>query len=314
MVSLGGGAEKDKIPFRERFKAWWEGDAVDLPDQDPSEEYNFDHAVRYEQKEEDWENARLNLIQQVWGEGFSSPGDVDHILEMIKIFALDPAMTVLDLGAGLGGAGRTMCGKFGVWVTGLEANAELAEAGMALSEKAGMTKKSPVKVFDPENFQFKPRSVDCVFSKEFLYTVKSKQDFLEMVEILMKPKGQLLFTDYVLAKRHDIPAEIREWAKHEPQTPHLWAIEDYQETCTELKLDVRITEDITASYQSMVIQAWADFIEATQPGSIDSNAAPALVDEVEVWTRRMQAMDSGYLKVCRMHVFKRDTDKTLSDW
>jgi hypothetical protein len=63
----------------------------------------------------------------------------------------------------------------------------------------------------------------------------------------------------------------------------------------------------------MVIQGWSDYIEATPRGSVGEDSAPALLDEVELWARRVQAIDSGDLKVCRVHAFKKDSDGMMSD-
>ena len=164
-----------KSSFRERFMAWWEGyepPTTRLKAPAPT------HEVHYEVEKQQWETTRLRLIQEVWGEGFSSPGGTDHILEMVKLFALDPAMSVIDLGAGLGGATRAMCESFGVWVNGFEADNDLAEAAQALSHKAGLAKRASITVFDSETFTRKAKSADCVFSKEFMYTVEDKKEFL----------------------------------------------------------------------------------------------------------------------------------------
>lgn len=304
---------KSKTSFRERFFAWWEGYELAVAKGHirppiPS------HDVRYEADQPHWATARLRLVQQVWGEGFSSPGRENHILNMVKFFGLDPAMSVLDLGAGLGAATRIMSDKFGVWVTGFEADEQLAEAGMALSTKAGMAKKAPVQSFDPALFSHKQTSIDCVFSKEFLYTVKDKVAFLKAIENLLKSRGQLLLTDYVLAKPHLRSSAIDKWAAHEHRDLHLWSTEDYKEALANLHLDIRVTEDITASHYKMVTQAWADYMMTAKKSGIDDEIAPALVDELELWTRRMQAIDSGDLSVCRIHVLKKDTKRLLSSW
>ena len=306
----------DAGSLRERFLAWWDGDEfLELPEKPaPAQEPETKHVVHYEVPRQRWETTRVNLVQKVWGEDFASPGGRDHILTMVKLFALDPAMTVLDLGAGLGGATRTMCSKFGVWVTGFEADEALAEAGMALSVKAGMGEKVPINVFDPKSFEHKAKSVDCVFSKEFLFTVANKPKFLKAVENLLKLKGQFLFTDYVLAKPRLSSPVLKEWMAHEPLKPYPWAIEDYQDALTGLRLDIRVTEDVTETFRAMVIKGWADYTQSTQRGGIGEGAAPALVDEVELWTRRVQAIDSGALKVCRIHAFKKDTERMMSDW
>ena len=308
--------QSDKAPFWERFKAWWNGYELEearrkfiaVQTADPS------HDVRYEAPKLHWETARLRLVQEVWGEGFSSPGGAEHILNMVKFFGLDPAMSVLDLGAGLGGATRAMSQQFGVWVTGLEASKELAEAGMALSVKAGMAKKAAISNFDPATFEHKPKSIDCVFSKEFFFTVADKPEFLRAVENTMKPRGQLLFTDYVLAKPGQHSKALSKWSEFEPNPPHAWAAQDYQDALAAIHLDIRVVEDHTKQFYRMVTRAWADYIVQLQKRGVSSEDAGALVNEVELWARRMQAIEAGDLKVCRIHALKRDTNRLLSAW
>ncbi len=304
---------KDGASLRDRFRAWWEGYEVLEPLDAP------DNVVETEPQREvpaarDLEPARVKLVQDLWGEGFSSPGSHEHILTMVNIFALDPAMTVIDLGAGLGGAARTMSKKFGVWVTGFEADKDLSEAGMALSVKYGMSEHVPIKTFNPDKFQHKPMSVDCVFSKEFLFTVEDKKEFLTSIEILLKKKGQLLFTDYVLAKPGSRSEAQTKWIDLEPRKPHPWALSDYKEALSNLQLEIRVTEDVTSAFRAMVVKGLSKYIQSTPPGSVSGGAAPTLVDEVELWIRRVQALDDGFLKVCRVHAFKKDSDKMMSDW
>ncbi len=319
IFNRGGQVEVAKgVSLGERFRAWWDGyeilepskEAVPAPESEPEPKQE----VHYEAPKQRWETSRVSLVQDVWGEGFASPGGHDHILTMVKIFGLDPAMTVLDLGAGLGAAARIMCKKFGVWVAGFEADEALAEAAMALSVKAGMGEKAPIKAFDPGKFQHKPKSVDCVFSKEFLFTVADKTKFLTAIETLLKPKGQFLFTDFVLAKPSLRSPTLETWIEHEPLKPHPWTLDDYQDALATVHLDIRVAEDVTKMFRAMVIKGWADYTQSTRRGSIGEEAAPALVDEVELWSRRIQAIDSGDLKVCRVHAFKKEMGGMISDW
>lgn len=303
-------AEKPRTAdFRQRFLAWWNGYQVDS-DADPKFKLPSggpDHGVRYDAERPRWETARLRITQEVWGEGFSSPGGEDHILNMVKFFALNPSMSVLDLGAGLGGAARTMSQHFGVWVNGLEADKDLAEAGMGISTKAGMGKKAAIEHFDPENLKIKQKSIDCVFSKEFLYTIADKPAFLSALENVMKPRGQLLFTDYVLAERGLASEHTENWTKVEPVTPHPWAVEEYKEALAALRLDIRVVEDHTDQFRAMVTKAWAEFIKVRKNQGVEDDESVALVDEVELWARRMKALEAGDLKVIRIHALKHDS-------
>ena len=306
--------DRGGVSLRDRFKAWWEGtELLDAPAPSEAEsEAETSPTAEDEGPKKRWEPSRVSLVQKVWGEGFITPGGRNHIKDMITVFGLDPAMGVLDLGAGLGGAGRLMCGEFGVWVTGFEVDADLAEAGLALSVKAGMGEKAPVQVFDPETFAHKQHSIDCVFSKEFLFSVADKNKLLKAIEDLLKPKGQFMFIDFVLAESNLRSPVLETWIENEPDRPRPWSVEDYEVGLATVKLDVRVTEDITKAYRAMVIKGWADYTEATQEGGVDLETAPALVEEVELWTRRIQAIDSGDLKVCRIHAFKREAGLGMS--
>lgn len=301
-----------KASFRERIMAWWEGyEPPVAPAPGPKAPT---HEVRYETEKQTWETTRLSLVQEVWGEGFSSPGGAEHVVDMIKFFGLDPAMSVLDLGAGLGGATRTMCESFGVWVNGFETDKALAEAAHALSHKAGLAKRASIAAFDPETFTQKAKSADCVFSKEFMYTVKEKKELLTTIEMIMKSRGQLLFTDYMVAEPHLRSKSIEAWMDSEPNGAHPWAETDYRQVLEDLHLDIRVVQDITESFQKMVTSSWAAFVRRVQSGGVSPELFPAMGDEVELWARRMQAIESGDLKVCRIHALKRDTDRLMADW
>jgi SAM-dependent methyltransferase len=316
---------KGTFSLRERLAAWWDGtDLLDMPAGSASAAESAGESeagsaaeekegpVRYEPAKQRWETSRLSLVQKVWGDGFTSPGGRKHTLDMVTSFGLDPAMSVLDLGTGLGGSARAMCEKFGVWVTGFEVDADLAEAGMALSVKAGMSEKAQVLAFDPATFEHKQASVDCVFSKEFLYAVADKDKFLKAVEDLLKSKGQFMFTDFMLTEPHLHTPAITNWIEKEPLTPKPWALEDYEVGLVGARLDIRVTEDITDVFRAMVIKGWANYTENAEPGSVGMESAPALVDEVELWTRRIQAIDSGDLKVYRIHAFKKEPSLGMS--
>ncbi len=306
-----------KIPLKLRLKAWWEG--YDLEVRQKQSERSDEAAQGDEEEQgikpfERWDEAHLELLRTVWDGDFVTPGGNDYILQLVKPFGLNPAMSMVELGAGSGGAARLMAKDFGVWITGMEGERKLADAGMALSEKAGLEKKAPIVHFDPQNFELKAKSFDCIFSKEFFYTVQDKERLVEALEFGMKENGQLLFTDYVLAKEGGSSQAIDDWAAGEYIKPHPWSMEQYVRELTNRKLDIRITEDITDKFRNMVVQAWAKFMTSQGAGAVNNDIASALVEEVELWTRRVKALESGDLRVCRIYALKKSRSILLSDW
>jgi SAM-dependent methyltransferase len=307
------GKGRVKLPLRVRLKAWWEGHELEVRTKArpgtgkqaaPEQEPDFER----------WSEPHIEFLQSVWGEGFVTPGGETHLLKLVKPFGLNPAMSVLDIGAGLGGAARVMAKTFGVWVSGLERQAALAKLGQGLSVKAGLEKKAPIAHFDPETFDGNAKSYDCIFAKESFFAFKQKDRLMKTIEKLLKDTGHVLFTDFMLAEPGLNTPAIETWKANEPEPPAPWAMEQYVEALTDCRLDVRISEDITADFQRAVTEGWAARLGNLGGGEVDKRLAPLLVEEVELWTRRIKALESGDLRVCRIYAIRKGVGRLMSDW
>lgn len=298
-----------------RLKAWWAGEELLVRRKDsgegPSEVEAPASARQTDVPTKRWDASRIRLAQDVWGKGHVAPGGDPYLVRLVKPLGLNPSMSACHLGAGLGGAGRALAEAFGVWVTGLEADPALAAAGMALSEKAGMAKKAPVHHIEIESYEFNENTIDALVSKEALFEVEDRARLLRQAVSGLKQRGQVLITDYVRAEDAD-PGALRAWADGEPARPQLWTMAEYQTLLTELKLDIRIAEDITAQVREQIIEGWSGFLAAAERETLQAYAA-VLVDETELWNRRVAEIDAGRLQVCRFHAL-RVPGKMLSEW
>lgn len=307
-----------RVPLSLRLKAWWDGSevivrrkhqpaaAVDTP-QRP--------VVGYRDPERPWETPRVKLAQMLWGEGFSHPGGAEEALKLVKPFGLDPAMTVLDLSGGLGGGSRAIVEHYGVWVTGLEQDREFAEAGLQLSTMAGVAKKADIGVFLPEKLEIRAGSTDCILCRDVFHSVADKARMLHVIGQALKPRGQFLFTDYMLADHAAADsASVKAWLAVEPMPVELWTLDDHTRFLADEKLDVRVTEDITDSVRRMAIGAWANLTTATEGHTLAPELKACLVSELDRWMRRIAAFDSGHLKVFRVYALQNANSKMLSDW
>jgi hypothetical protein len=107
---------------------------------------------------------RATVAQWLWGPGFIMPGDEHYVLELVKPFGLTPAMSMLDLSAGLGGPARAIAEAYGTYVTGLERSPERAKRGMEMSVTANLGKKATITQFNPESMELRPNSFDCILA------------------------------------------------------------------------------------------------------------------------------------------------------
>src|SRR5690606_6851659 len=220
-----------------RLKAWWDGYDLEVRRR-RSEQEATAHQVRYERERLAWETPRIELAQQHCGRGFSSPGEADQTRDRLNRMGLDESMSVLEIGAGLGGSARLIAQEFGSWVTALEPNPGLARAGHALSEMSGLARKASVSTCDMEALEIKRNGYDCILSREALFATENKLGALSVMAQGLKAKGQLAMTE--LVRTENSGHTFEKWRLAEAGKADPWGVEDYAETIKELGLDLRV--------------------------------------------------------------------------
>ena len=324
--------DKDKMPLKIKLKGWWEGydqnelekkfksqlkeDVVDeKPVAEPEPE--ADPATLID--EAGWGDARININQYIWGEGFCGPGGTEQIITMTKLLALDKKMSMLEIGSGLGGKARALAENYGVWVTGLEASEKLTEKGNDISLVKGMAKKVNIVQTDFEEEQKFDHNFDRIFSKEALFTVQDKETLLRSVYTATKPDGLALFTDYVLGSEGSIMNDqFKDWREKETIRPYCQTEQEYKELIEVVGFKTRVNEDITAQYIELISNAWKGATDVVQQLLKEENSREMidlLLAEAEFWTRRVTLLKSGQLKVWRILGYKQDSrSRMMSDW
>lgn len=297
-----------KLSLRTRFNAWWEGYDVKPPEPEagapavakPPPAQGMDRHGKPL-----WSATRVEVAETLWGKGFTTPGGEEHALYLARPLGLNPAMSVLELGAGLGGFCRAVAEKYGCWTTGLESSPLLAKLGMERSAAADMAKRAPIQLYDPEKFTYSKR-VDVIFSREALFAVADKEQLFDGLEAQLKPRGQALLTDYVLDPQAKLAA-LEDWAAHEPQEPHLWTARDATEAFAQRNLDLRIAEDVTDAHRAMILNGLNAFTAHLASFAMDKDTKANVLGEIEMWARRIQAFGKG-LRAYRFHAIKPNSD------
>jgi SAM-dependent methyltransferase len=310
-----------KPPLGERFKAWWEGYELVLPQADASEGARAEPqaaaapeaAPEPKPEKRVWNDERVTATEVIWGDGFIWPGAEEYFLNLVKPFGLTPAMSVLDLSAGLGGGTRALASSFGVWVEGLEASLRLAEQAMEKSTMAGLSKKAPVRHYDPETVELPKGKYDCVLSRESFFGVLNKEKLLKSVERALKDKGQIIFTDYVLRSTKLESNAVTAWKDKEPNVIWPYSVDEYTALLGGLGLEMRICDDMTENYRALIMSGWGHFMNMLKDTKLPPKVMLEVVSEAELWLARMKAFDSGDVRLYRFHLLKKKPS-LMSNW
>jgi SAM-dependent methyltransferase len=244
---------------------------------------------------------RFDVRQWLWGPGFVIPGDADHVLGLVKPFGLNPAMSVLDVAARLGGPARAIAEAFGTYVTGLERDPELARRGMEMSVASGMSKRAAISAINPETYELRQGLYDCVLGRQATYAVDDKERFLRVLMQGLKPRGQLLLTELVIDRDAGGDEELAEWMAQQTARPSLWSVAQYTDCLASLGFEIRISEDMTASYRSEILRGWQSLLKRVNLRRLPRSHLHTVVDEAERWMRTILALDAGVLRVYRLY-------------
>jgi SAM-dependent methyltransferase len=281
----------------DRLRFWWYGydpNAVAYQEPEPVVEAIVDLA--------DEPVDRLALSQKIWGPGFLVPGGIDYVMTMVKLFGVNPAMSLLDLTAGLGGPSRHVSQFFDVYITAMERAPEIAKRGHSMSIDAGLGKKVPVTAFDPETFELKAHAFDCCYAEYLTVSVVAKERLIREVSKALKARGQFSFVDFVLAEGVD-PADsgLDALRRIERFTPVPWTVKQYTDCLVGSGFDVRIAEDHTELFMKHVSEGWAQFVENYDVKLMTRGNQRAIAEEGDLWMTRMAALQGGLLRVYRFY-------------
>lgn len=300
------------IPFLTRFKAWWEGvepHALVRANQ-PERKAEAKHVVLDADQAaaaagRRYGPTRLALIQRLWGAECHMPGGAARSLDLFLPTSLKDNAATCDLSAGLGGGTRLMHAKLGLWVDAFEADPELAEQAQEISNRLGLARRVPIRTYDQAMLDFSGKRYDGFLLREVLFQFPSIRTALDAVNAALKDGGHVVFTDFAFAtdaKREEPVA--REWVEKDPMAAGPFSLKQYKQTLQNLGWETRIFEDDTDQYRKMVLAGWANLLGGIDKTELTRGFVDAMLMEAEIWLLRMKAMDSGALKLLRVHAIK----------
>jgi hypothetical protein len=254
-----------------------------------------------------WTPARLRFVSALWGEGFTGPGGAEEALRLSKPLGLQSSHSLLNLGAGLGGAARAITSASGAWVSAYEQNADLARAGETLSKKAKLEKKAEIKPLDPASPRLRANYYHHALVQEALWTIEDKEKMVASLAAAVKPAGQVVITDLTTGPTPILPDDetARAWMRFDRSPVHLISAEDETRLFARHGLDIRIAEEISARHVQQAVAGWRGMIDVLADQKPTRAQALTIIQEAELWLRRLALIRSGRLKLLRWHAIRR---------
>lgn len=139
--------------------------------------------------------AGLHAYEGIYGKDFVSPGGRRTTAEYLNMLDWQPGLEVLDVGCGLGGALFMMATDFDASVVGIDLSKNMADAAAERAARYGLADQVSVVHGDILTHEL-PHAFDIIHSREVFLHIHDKQALFAKLFDLLKPSGQLLFTNY----------------------------------------------------------------------------------------------------------------------
>ena len=247
--------------------------------------------------------ARLTIEEELWGQGFLTPGGGAEILRLAAPLGLSAASTLLLLGAGAGGPAQIIATDLGTWVAAFESEPDLAEIAARRIQRAGaaLAKRATVAQWNRDAPHFRPRMAHHALALDAIRSA-DPAPILAAVAIALKPHGQIVVVETVAPTPldPDDPA-IATWCALEGRATALPDPDTITRALTRLAFDVRVVEDISARQMRLAVMGWRHFVRILARERPSPERAAAVVAQAELWTRRIRLMHAGRIRMMRWH-------------
>jgi len=143
-------------------------------------------------------DAQQAVRAATYGEdiGQSSWMTADELRHFIELLEIDASTNMLEVGSGSGGTALFLAKETGCKLTGVDVNEFGVKNANELAHQRGLSDRTEFRLIDAGKLlPFEPNSFDVVFSNDVMCHVPERQNVLREWHRVLKPGGQILFTD-----------------------------------------------------------------------------------------------------------------------
>ena len=175
---------------------------------------------------------------------------MESTIELTDRADIQPGLSVLDVGCGLGGSVRYLATERECRATGIDLTEEYVNVATALSKLVGLENKVQFHHASALELPFENETFDLVWTEHAQMNIEDKRLFYGEIFRVLKPGGRLLFHDIFLGEGGE-PQYPVPWA-NEPSISFLWPSNRIQNTLEEIGFSITDWEDKTRHSEEFI--------------------------------------------------------------
>jgi cyclopropane fatty-acyl-phospholipid synthase-like methyltransferase len=249
-----------------------------------------------------WPPTRRAAVEALWGEGFTGPVGRAETLRLAAPMGLNSNISLLVVGAGMGGPGEAIVDTYGSWVAGFEADAELALVAEERRAAHPAARRLQVSGWNRDNPSFGRHNAHHAMALEAARGAPVVA-IVDAMAAALRPHGHVVLTEMVAdSAAPDQDREFAAWCRLENRAPELPRLDHITSALARLHFDVRVVEDMSDRHVSATLAGWRAAVRDMARGpKPDVAAAAAFVTEAELWLLRIRLMRRFGFRLVRWH-------------
>lgn len=245
----------------------------------------------------------IGFLEEIWGDGFLSPGGPDEVARVIT--GIDIAdKFVLDIGSGSGAcAVLLVCEHDAARVIGVDVENPVCEAANRRAKLAGVEDRVEILKINPGPFPFDASTFDIVFSKDSIIHIPDKAEMARQAFRVLKPGGQFAASDWLISHEGPPSLQMADYIKEEGLDFAMASPATYRQAMQDAGFVEVELVNRNPWYAKVAAQELAWLTGPDRNDLSERHGTDYIDHQIEIWTKLVGVLESG--EHCPHHIRAR---------